>query len=52
MAFLHQRDMSRDVGLFPINRWNDFTDTSLTIPEQFQDLQAGGLGQGLQDFSL
>ncbi len=47
MALLHQGDMTGDVGLFTINGWNDFADTFFSVPEQFQDLQTGGLGKGL-----
>jgi hypothetical protein len=44
--------VARNIGLLAVNGRNNFADASFSVAKKFQDLQAGGLGQGLQDFSL
>jgi hypothetical protein len=52
MAFLHQRDMPRNVGLFTVEGRNNFADALFPLSKQFQYLQPGGLGKGLYDVGL
>ena len=49
---LQNRQVAGDVGLLPADGREDLADTAFPIPQVFNNSQAGGLAQGLQDLGF